>query len=243
MPTPAAIDINQLSVVLSHSFRAIDNVSLTIPAGHITGCLGPSGAGKTTLIRAVVGRQRPTSGHVTVLGLPAGSPALRRQVSYMTQAPSVYPDLTVAENLAYFAAMVDVPRLGRGGHINRILATVDMTKQANQLVSSLSGGQKQRVSLAVTLLGEPKLLVLDEPTVGLDPVLREQLWALFRRLAKAGTTILISSHVMDEAERCDSLLLLRDGRLLAQGTPAALAKQTGTKTVAESFLKLVEQPI
>ncbi|MEO8785258.1 MAG: ABC transporter ATP-binding protein, partial [Candidatus Saccharimonadales bacterium] len=156
-----------------------------------------------------------------------------------TQETSVYPDLTVLENLTYFARMYGLPRNRRKAKLAEVLQQLDMRRQSRQLVSHLSGGQKQRVSLAVAMLAAPQLMVLDEPTVGLDPVLREQIWQLFHKLAAAGTTIIISSHVMDEAERCDDLLLLRDGRLIAHDSPAALRRQTGCSTIEQSFLSLV----
>ncbi len=225
-------------MVLGGHFSALKRVSFELEPGRITGFIGPSGAGKTTLMRAIVGRQRTTHGKVQVLGLPAGSAALRSRVSYMTQDVSVYSDLTVQENVLYFARM-----LGRRGKAAldacaKALAEVDMSGKSHVLVAHLSGGQKQRVSLAIALLGDPELLVLDEPTVGLDPVLREQLWQLFRGLAVAGKTIIVSSHVMDEAERCDDLLLIRDGQIVAHDTPKELCERTGTKTVEQAFLSL-----
>lgn len=228
-----------VTVVFNDEFRALDDVTLTIPAGKTVGFIGPSGAGKTTFIRAIVGRQKISSGTIEVLGRPAGSPELRPKLSYMTQGNSVYPDLTTRQNLQYFATMFGVKKQQIESEIERILEIVDMQPQANQLVANLSGGQKQRVSLAVSLIGNPELLVLDEPTVGLDPVLRDQIWQLFRQLSAAGTSLIISSHVMDEASRCDELVLIRDGVVLAQGTPGALCKQTGTDSVEASFLKLI----
>ena len=224
--------------MLGGHFRALNDVSLEIAGGTITGFIGPSGAGKTTLIRTIVGRQRITSGTVTVLDQPAGSAGLRPRVSYMTQENSVYTDLTVHENVRYFARM-----LGYRGEQARVqaaeaLSKVDMLDKTDVVVSDLSGGEKQRVSLAIALLGEPELLVLDEPTVGLDPVLREQLWQLFRYLAEAGKTIIVSSHVMDEAERCDDLVLIRGGEVVVHDEPRKLCVRTHTKTVEQAFLKL-----
>jgi len=241
--TTSAVKIQNLSVVLSGKFKALKAIDVLLAEGRITGFIGPSGAGKTTLIRSIVGRQKLTSGSITVFGLPAGSPQLREQLSYMTQESSVYTDLSARENLSYFATMFGIKRAALKPLVADILKTVDMTKQADQLASQLSSGQKQRLSLAAALIGFPKLMVLDEPTVGLDPVLRERLWKLFRQLTDGGTTLLISSHVMEEAERCDDLLLLRDGRVLAQGSPQALCDQTGTKSVEQSFLKLVGDEI
>lgn len=234
-----AITVTGVSVVFDGVFRALDDISLELPIGKIVGFIGPSGAGKTTLIRSIVGRQKLTKGSIEVLGRQAGSASLRSRLSYMTQENSVYPDLTVRQNLRYFATMFGVNHRELDAQIAEIIGVVDMQPQANQLVSSLSGGQKQRVSLAVALIGKPELMVLDEPTVGLDPVLREDIWNLFRKLAGQGTSLIISSHVMDEAERCDDLVLVRDGKVLAHGSPEALRKQTDTKSVEASFLKLV----
>ena len=214
----------------------LDSLSLTIAAGSITGLLGPSGCGKTTLMRCVVGVQVTAGGTVTVLGLPAGSPPLRRRVGYVTQAPSVYADLTVRENLRYFARVLGAP----AQRVDEVAATVGLEGQVDALVAALSGGQQARVSLATALLGSPELLVLDEPTVGLDPVLRIELWDAFRQLADAGTTLLVSSHVMDEAERCDQLLLMRDGAILAQDTPEAIKAKVGATDIESAFLELVE---
>ncbi|MGY1728901.1 ABC transporter ATP-binding protein [Geodermatophilus sp. SYSU D01062] len=215
--------------------RVLHDLSCTVPAGRVTGLLGPSGSGKTTLMRALVGVQKVRSGTVTVLGEPAGSPGLRRRVGYVTQAPSVYADLTVRENARHFAALY-----GRGARAaDDALAAVGLADAAGQLVGDLSGGQRGRASLACALVGEPELLVLDEPTVGLDPVLRVELWDRFHALAATGTTLVVSSHVMDEAGRCDRLLLLREGRLLADSTPARLRADSGTDDLEESFLRLV----
>lgn len=234
-----AVTVEQATVVFGAGFKALTTVDLELPKGKIIGFIGPSGAGKTTLIRSIVGRQKLTEGSITVLGLPAGDAELRAKLSYMTQGNSVYPDLTVRQNLHYFATMFGMHRSQITQEVARLLEVVSMQSQAEQLVRSLSGGQKQRVSLAVALIGEPELMVLDEPTVGLDPVLREQIWAIFRRLAAKGTSIIITSHVMDEAERCDDLVLIRDGKVLAHGSPSGLCEQTGAKTVEQSFLKLV----
>jgi ABC-2 type transport system ATP-binding protein len=231
--------VKDVSVYLGGTVKALDNVSLELPAGKTIGVIGPSGAGKTTLIRAIVGNVGVAEGAIEVLGQPAGSAAVRQQVSYMTQGLSVYPDLTVAENLEYFATMVGIGRRERKDEVDRILATVELAPKAHALVGDLSGGQKQRVSLGVALLGRPQLLVLDEPTVGLDPLLRDNLWQLFNNLAAQGNTLIISSHAMDEAERCDDLVLIREGRVLAHAAPGELRKQTKAKTIEQAFLKLV----
>ncbi len=214
----------------------LDGLDLAVGPG-VTGLLGPSGCGKSTLLRSVVGVQRVAGGTVTVLGEPAGSPPLRDRVGYQTQSSSVYDDLTVSENLRFFARVLGRPAVS----VEEAVTAVDLTGHRDQVVGRLSGGQRSRVGLAVALLGRPDLLVLDEPTVGLDPVLRRDLWALFHRIAGAGTAVLVSSHVMDEAERCDQLLLMREGRIIAQDTPAAIKAQAGTDDVEGAFLALVER--
>ncbi len=211
----------------------LSDLTLEIRRGAVTGLLGPSGCGKSTLIRAIVGVQRVAGGTVHVLGLPAGSPELRRRVGYMTQARSIYADLTIQENLRYFADVLDArPRVAE------VIRTVGLDGRGGELVRNLSGGEQSRVSLAVTLLGAPDVLVLDEPTVGLDPVLRRDLWAMFHELAGTGSSLLISTHVMDEAAHCDELLLLRDGRLLATGTPVELAGGRGAEGIEAAFIRL-----
>jgi len=215
--------------------RVIHGLSLDVPRGQVVGLLGPSGSGKSTLMRAIVGVQVVRSGAVTVLGVPAGSAALRHRVGYVTQDASVYEDLTVRQNLRYFRAVLGAPR----SDVDRVIALTDLGAQAGQLVGSLSGGQRSRVSLAGALLGSPDLLVLDEPTVGLDPVLRVELWSLFHRLAAGGTSLLVSSHVMDEANRCDRLLLMRDGAILADDTPAGLLTSTATTDMEQAFLSVI----
>jgi ABC-2 type transport system ATP-binding protein len=204
--------------------------------GGVTGLLGPSGCGKTTLLRCLVGVQRIVSGAVTVLGEEAGSPGLRDRIGYHTQEASVYDDLTVTENLAFFAR---VRGLGSDA-VQRAVEAVDLQDHRDQVVGRLSGGEHSRASLAVALLGEPELLVLDEPTVGLDPVLRQDLWELFHRLADAGAAVLVSSHVMDEADRCDRLLLMRAGELIADGTPEEIRRGTGSHDIEHAFLTLVK---
>jgi ABC-2 type transport system ATP-binding protein len=214
----------------------LDGLDVAVDPGRLTGLLGPSGSGKTTLMRAIVGVQIVEGGVVRVLGLPAGVPELRRRVGYVTQAPSVYADLTVRENLGYFADVLGAPRAA----VDEVLATVDLGGHERHVVGTLSGGERSRVSLATALLGRPDVLILDEPTVGLDPVLRRDLWATFRRLAEGGATIVVSSHVMDEAERCDDLILMGEGRVVAAETPAALRVQTGEDDLEAAFLALAE---
>ena len=214
----------------------LQDVNFSIKKGMITGLIGPSGSGKTTLMRAIVGVQRPTTGELQVLGRPAGSASLRSEIGYVTQTPSVYGDLTVEQNLRYFASIAGASK----ADVDSVVETVQLGMQRKQVVDTLSGGQRARVSLAVALLGDPELLVLDEPTVGLDPVLREELWALFARLADSGKTLLISSHVMDEAERCNQLLLMRDGTLLWHDSREALLKKTKTHDVGSAFIEAVK---
>ncbi|GAA4605929.1 ABC transporter ATP-binding protein [Actinoallomurus liliacearum] len=215
----------------------LHDLTFDVPRGSVVGLLGPSGCGKTTLMRAVVGVQIVQGGTVTVLGRPAGHRELRHRVGYATQRPAVYADLTVRENLRYFAAVLGAPK----GDVDRVTDEVGLGGARDQLVAALSGGQLNRVSLAVALLGRPELLVLDEPTVGLDPVLRGELWELFHELAGRGTTLLVSSHVMDEAARCERLLLMREGRIIADDTPGALRDQTGTGDLEQAFLKIIER--
>jgi ABC-2 type transport system ATP-binding protein len=235
MNSHTAIHIRRLNVRRGGRL-VLPELSLDIRRGVVTGLLGPSGSGKTTLIRAIVGVQIVESGEVSVLGEPAGSPSLRRRIGYVTQAPSVYADLTVRQNLEYFASILGAPN----GRVKEAIDAVALGGHANQLVRTLSGGERSRVSLASALLGNPDLLVLDEPTVGLDPVLRRDLWTMFRELAAGGTTLLVSSHVMDEAERTDDLVLIRDGRVVATGSPSELREETHTEDLEEAFLALAE---
>jgi ABC-2 type transport system ATP-binding protein len=231
----AAVEVRGLRVDRGGR-EVLHGIDLDVEVGRVTGLLGPSGSGKTTLMRSIVGAQVVAGGTVSVLGLPAGAPALRARVGYQTQAPSVYADLTVRENLEYFAGILDVP----GTAVSETIALVELGGQERQLAVTLSGGELARLSLAAALLNGPEVLVLDEPTVGLDPVLRRDLWTSFRRLAEDGTTVLVSSHVMDEADRCDSLVLLREGRVLAAGSPDSLRSRTGAAGLDEAFLALVD---
>jgi ABC-2 type transport system ATP-binding protein len=229
-----AIEVTDL-VVTRGRRRVLHGLSCAIPRGSVTGLLGPSGSGKTTLLRCVVGVQKIESGSVTVLGEAAGAPSLRPRTGYVTQAPSVYADLTVRQNARYFASLYGVGAAGA----DRAVADVGLKDAAGQLVGTLSGGQRARASLACALVSSPELLILDEPTVGQDPVLRNELWGQFHQLAAQGTTILVSSHVMDEAGRCDRLLLIREGHLVADDSPAAVRTAAGTDDLEEAFLRLV----
>jgi ABC-2 type transport system ATP-binding protein len=231
-----AIEVRDL-VVDRGKRRVLDDFSCAIPRGIVTGLLGPSGSGKTTLMRAIVGVQKIRSGAVTVLGEPAGSPRLRRRIGYLTQAPSVYRDLTVRENARYFASLYGLSR----AEADRAVADVGLADAATQLVSTLSGGQHSRASLACAIVGRPELLILDEPTVGQDPVLRADLWAMFHEMAAEGRTLLVSSHVMDEASRCDRLLLVREGQLIADDTPDAVRASAETDDLDTAFLRLIRE--
>ncbi|OJX96922.1 ABC-2 type transport system ATP-binding protein [Salana multivorans] len=233
---PPAVRARGVSVTRGEA-EVLHGIDLDVTRGSVVGLLGPSGSGKTTLLRSIVGVQEHVTGTLEVLGRPAGAPSLRRRVGYATQAASVYEDLTVEENLRYFARLLGADAAA----VARTLDRVGLAGERGRLVRTLSGGQRGRVSLGVALVGSPDLLVLDEPTVGLDPVLREELWGLFGSLADGGTTLLVSSHVMDEAMRCDRLLLLRSGRLLRECTPAELLAETGAADAEQAFLTLIER--
>jgi ABC-2 type transport system ATP-binding protein len=235
MAEPAVL-ARELAVVRGDR-TVLDDLTFEVAEAQVTGLLGPSGCGKTTLMRSVIGVQRIRGGSLRILGRQAGDPSLRTQIGYASQGASVYLDLTVLENLRYFAAALNAP----ASDVARVIEAVDLSRHVADLTGRLSGGERSRVSLAVALLGTPRLLVLDEPTVGLDPVLREQLWNLFAQLARDGLTLLISSHVMDEAERCDTLVLMREGRVLAHETPAQLKKRTGTADLDSAFLHLLRR--
>jgi ABC-2 type transport system ATP-binding protein len=230
-----AIEVTDL-VVVRGKRSVLHGLTCTIPRGSVTGLLGPSGSGKTTLMRAIVGVQIVKSGTVTVLGRPAGATALRHKIGYLTQAPSIYADLTVRENARYFASLY---KGVTAADADAAVVNVGLGDAATQLVGSLSGGQHARASLACTLVSRPEVLILDEPTVGQDPVLRDDLWRQFRAMAADGTTVLVSSHVMDEAGRCDRLLLIREGELIADDSPDAVREATGTADLEAAFLHLI----
>jgi ABC-2 type transport system ATP-binding protein len=229
-----AVSIEHLTVIRGKR-TAVDDVSVRIAKGTITGLLGPSGCGKTTLMRAIVGTQIVESGTVMVLGRPAGSAELRSHVGYVTQSATIYDDLRVIDNVRYFAALYGADRAAA----DDATEAVGLNDHRNALCGNLSGGQRTRASLACALVSRPDLLVLDEPTVGLDPVLRVDLWDQFHRLASRGTTLIVSSHVMDEADHCGDLLLMREGRLLAHTTPDKLREDTGCTSLEEAFLSII----
>lgn len=235
-PVETAIAVRDL-VVHRAKNPVLHGLTFELPAGTITGLMGPSGCGKTTLMRTIVGVQRITSGTAEVLDRAPDDASLRHEIGYVTQAVSVYRDLTVRENARYFAALHGA----RPSSADRAVETVGLSAHADQRVENLSGGQASRASLACALVGSPSLLVLDEPTVGLDPVTREELWTALRDLADGGVTMLVSSHVMDEASRCDSVLLMRDGRLLDHLTPDAMLERTGAATPDEAFLRIIRE--
>ncbi len=229
-----AIEVTGLTVKRGGKV-VLKGLNCSISRGSVIGLLGPSGSGKTTLMRAIVGVQKVQGGLVMVLGRPAGSADLHRKVGYMMQTPSIYSDLTVLENVHYFATLYGESR----GSAERTIVSVGLEDARTQLVATLSGGQRARASLACALLGDPEVLILDEPTVGQDPVLRHELWQRFRALAAAGATLVVSSHVMDEARRCDHLLLISDGTIIADGTPEAIMASAEAQDMDEAFLRLV----
>jgi ABC-2 type transport system ATP-binding protein len=229
-----SISIRNLCVA-RNEITIIPNLDLEISSGKITGLLGPSGSGKTTIFRSIVGVQKIRKGSITVLGQSAGSKSLRHRIGYLTQSAGIYSDLSCLENLRFFERVLGITDIS----VEEVIDLVDLRKNRKQVASSLSGGERARLALATTLLGKPEILILDEPTVGLDPVLRSEMWRIFHILAEQGKTLLISSHVMDEADRCDTLVLLRDGKALASGTPQELREKTGAPDMESVFIALV----
>lgn len=229
-----AVDVRNLRVIRGNRI-ALDNISIQIARGTITGLLGPSGCGKTTLMRSIVGTQIVAGGTVMVLGRAAGSAELRHRVGYVTQEPTIYNDLRVIDNVRYFGALYGTDAQAA----DEAVVAVGLDDHRTALCGNISGGQRTRVSLACALVSHPELLVLDEPTVGLDPVLRVDLWEQFHQLARRGTTLLVSSHVMDEADHCGDLLLMREGHVLAHTTPAKLREDTGCQSLEEAFLSVI----
>jgi ABC-2 type transport system ATP-binding protein len=235
-PAEPAVRVDHLRVVRGKR-PALHDFSVQIAQGSITGLLGPSGCGKTTLIRCIVGTQIISRGRVTVLGEEAGTAELRHRIGYLPQDPTIYHDLRIVDNVRYFAALYGFDGRAADAAIDR----VGLTDHRTALCGNLSGGQRTRVSLACALVCQPDLLVLDEPTVGLDPVLRADLWEQFAELARTGTTLLVSSHVMDEADRCGDLLLMREGRLVAHTTPTQLREDTGCTSLEDAFLSIIKR--
>lgn len=227
-----AVDVKNVSRSFG-SFKALNGVNLRVREGEIYGLLGPNGAGKTTLIRLIVGLLQAQGGTVTVLGQRMPDVAVLRKVGYMTQQAALYPGLSVEENVRFFAAIN-----GAEDGVKDALDLVQLYDRRKSVVSELSGGMRQRCSLACALVHKPRLLLLDEPTVGIDPQLRVQFWDDFRRMAQNGTTLVVSSHVMDEADRCQRLGLIQYGRLLEEGSPAEIRSKTGAQNLEEAFLKL-----
>ncbi|MBL0386342.1 ABC transporter ATP-binding protein [Tumebacillus sp. ITR2] len=216
--------------------RVLDDISFAVHRGEILGLLGPSGSGKTTLVKAIAAIGTYTAGEVTVLGERMPSLGKIGRIGYMAQADALYQDLTGLDNLHFFGELYGVPKKRRTERIAELLELVQLTDAAKRPVQTYSGGMKRRLSLAVALLHQPELLILDEPTVGIDPVLRRDFWQEFLRLQAQGVSIIITTHVMDEAEHCNRLGLVRDGKMMALNTPEALKTQTGASTIEEAFL-------
>lgn len=226
---------------LARSFggRAVlDGITLRIGRGELFGLLGPSGSGKTTLIKLLTGIDRADAGTVRLLGETMPKLSMLSRFGYMAQADALYGELTAKENLQFFASLYGLSGARRNERIQAVMAVVDLLPHLNKPVSAYSGGMKRRLSLAIALLHEPELLVLDEPTVGIDPVLRQSIWKELLALRDNGTTILLTTHVMDEADKCDRIGLIRDGRLTAVDTPEALKARSGTRTIEDAFIAL-----
>lgn len=230
------IETHQLSKAFGPVW-AVQELDLKIRQGEIYGLLGPNGSGKTTLMRLLVGLAKKDGGEIQVLGKSVPNPSLLSSIGYMTQAEALYVDLTATENVSFFAALNGVDERAA---VEEALALVDLSERAGDVLRTLSGGLRRRVSLACALVHQPRLLVLDEPTVGVDPQLRASFWDHFRELRDQGVSLLISSHVMDEAERCDRLGFMRQGRLIAEGPPAELRARSGMADLEQAFLALAE---
>ena len=234
-PTPPAPAVE--AIALRKDFgpiHAVDGIDMALTPGRIYGLLGPNGSGKTTLIRLLAGLASATSGKARVLGVEMPSRSNLARIGYMTQADGIYPELSVWENLSFFAALYGQTDKAE---MRRTLQLVELDGRQGTPAQDLSGGMRRRLSMACALAHHPAVIFLDEPTVGVDPALRVQFWNHFHRLAADGATLLVSSHVMDEADRCDELLFIRDGRVLAQGTPDALRKKAGTDNLETAFLQ------
>lgn len=215
----------------------LKQISLQLPVGQIMGLIGPSGAGKTTLVKAILGMEKVDAGTTTVLGTPMPNRKVMQRIGYMAQSDALYEDLTARENIRFFAELMSVPKTKLAMAIDHVAQVVNLTDALDRRVSAYSGGMKRRLSLAIALVQDPELLILDEPTVGIDPDLRQQIWTELYQLKSQGKSILVTTHVMDEAERCDYLMLIREGIALAQGTPQQLEKDYAVTTIEQVFLK------
>ncbi|MDP4107841.1 MAG: ABC transporter ATP-binding protein [Bacillota bacterium] len=232
--TPSIV-VNQVSKSFGKK-EVLQNVDLTVVPGQIYGLIGPSGSGKTTLVKLIVGMDRPTKGDVRVLDTAVPNLKLLQKIGYMAQSDALYSDLTARENLAFFASLFKLNKQEQSKRIAYAADLVNLTAELSKKVQAFSGGMKRRLSLAIALIQDPQVLVLDEPTVGIDPELRLSIWQELYRLKNEGKTILVTTHVMDEAEKCDQLAMIRDGRLITSGSPAELKEQYGIQSLEEVFL-------
>ncbi|MFC7392687.1 ABC transporter ATP-binding protein [Scopulibacillus cellulosilyticus] len=235
MVNSSVLSVQQVSKQFGKK-QVLTNISFTIKKPEIFGLLGPSGAGKSTLVKMIAGIEKSSEGDIYLFDKRMPKLSLMEKIGYMAQADALYEDLTAKENLLFFAAIYGIGRKKSKERIKTVMETVGLSNDLNKIVRQYSGGMKRRLSLAIALLAEPKLLILDEPTVGIDPVLRYQIWNQFQTLKEAGTIILVTTHVMDEAERCDRLGMIRTGRLIATGTPEQLKSETNQDTIEKAFL-------
>ena len=232
----------QNSIILdkiNHCFgdkQVLFDINLKIQSGIIYGFLGPSGCGKTTTVKIMAGILEATSGSVQVLGEAMPKLFLMKRLGYMAQSDALYTNLTAAENLVFFSSLYGMKKAESEKKIDEVLVLVNLTEHREKLVSAYSGGMKRRLSLAMSLLHDPEILILDEPTVGIDPVLRKTIWDSLTSMTEGGMTIIVTTHVMDEAEKCHELAMMRDGRLIAQGTPLELRTSIGASTIEEAFI-------
>lgn len=218
--------------------QVLNDVTFDVPRGQIVCLLGPSGCGKTTMVDLIIGNTIPTAGTVTVLGEQAPYPTARKTVGYMPQDDALYSDITAEENLRFFGTMAGLSKAQLKSAMEELLLFAKLEDHRKKLVARFSGGMKRRLSLAIALLHKPELLVLDEPTVGLDPAHRRTIWDRFDQLAAEGTSILVTTHIMDEASRCHRIIMLQEGRIIAQGSPTDILTQTGTPDLESAFLAL-----
>lgn len=218
------------------TMTVLENVTLDVFSGEILGLLGPSGAGKTTLVKDIIGMNRPTAGTISILGTPMPSLEAVRNIGYMAQSDALYEDLNAYDNLLFFGALYDLKGAEARKRADEVLSVVQLLEHAKKPVRNYSGGMKRRLSLAAALLHRPKILILDEPTVGIDPVLRMEFWKEFENIKASGTAIIVTTHVMDEAEHCQRLALIRDGGIIAIGSPEELKQKSGKSTIEGAFL-------